>query len=74
MGGDLESAPPARCRPSLSRALRDVDGANLDRIQIVKGWLDASGKTQEKVYDVAWSNPASAGRAPTASCRRSAIP
>ena len=36
-------------------ALRDPIGANLDRIQIVKGWLDAAGKTHEKVYDVAWS-------------------
>ncbi len=36
-------------------ALRDPIGANLDRIQIVKGWLDAGGATHEKVYDVAWS-------------------
>jgi hypothetical protein len=36
-------------------ALRDVIGANLDRIQIVKGWLDSNGSTHEKVYDVAWS-------------------
>ncbi len=43
-------------------ALRDVIGANLDRIQIVKGWLDAKGETHEKVYDVAWST----GREPDA--------
>jgi hypothetical protein len=36
-------------------ALRDSIGANLDRIQIVKGWLDKEGETQEKVYNVAWS-------------------
>jgi len=36
-------------------ALRDAIGANLDRIQIVKGWLDKKGKTHEKVYNVAWS-------------------
>ena len=36
-------------------ALRDPVGANLDRIQIVKGWLDAGGKTHERIYDVAWS-------------------
>jgi len=38
------------------RALRDVDGANLDRIQIVKGWLDAKGETHERVYDVVVSD------------------
>jgi hypothetical protein len=43
------------------RALRDPDGANLDRIQIVKGWLDKDGKTQEKVYDVAWSDDRKVG-------------
>jgi hypothetical protein len=37
------------------RVLRDPDGANLDRIQIVKGWLDKAGKTHEKVYDAAWA-------------------
>ncbi|MGA7002056.1 MAG: DUF3604 domain-containing protein [Pseudolabrys sp.] len=57
MGGDLKSAPAGKVPSFLIRTLRDVDGANLDRIQIVKGWLDAAGKTQEKVYDVAWSNP-----------------
>lgn len=36
-------------------ALRDPIGANLDRIQIVKGWLDIEGSTYEQVYDVAWS-------------------
>jgi len=35
--------------------MRDADGANLDRVQIVKGWLDASGKTHELVYDLVWS-------------------
>ncbi|MCI0603336.1 DUF3604 domain-containing protein [bacterium] len=55
MGGDLKAAPGGKAPVFLVRALRDVDGANLDRIQIVKGWLDTAGKTQEKVYDVAWS-------------------
>jgi len=40
----------------LIRALRDPDGANLDRIQVVKGWLDADGKTQERIFDVAVSD------------------
>ena len=39
----------------LIRAIGDPDGANLDRVQVIKGWLDAAGKPQEKVYDVAWS-------------------
>ncbi len=61
MGSDLP-APVAGARaPSfLVYALRDPIGANLDRIQIVKGWLDADGKPREKVYDVAWSD----GRVP----------
>jgi hypothetical protein len=42
-------------------ALRDPEGANLDRIQIVKGWMDKKGKTHEKVYDVAWSGGRSIG-------------
>jgi hypothetical protein len=37
-------------------ALRDTIGGNLDRIQIVKGWLDKNGETQERVYDVAVSD------------------
>jgi len=51
----------------LIRAIRDVDGANLDRVQIIKGWLDANGETQEKVYDVAWSGdrkPGTDGKLP----------
>jgi len=55
MGGDLPTASAGKAPVLMIRALRDVDGANLDRIQIVKGWLDAKGKTHEKVYDVAWS-------------------
>ncbi len=40
----------------LISALKDPDGANLDRVQVVKGWVDASGNAQEKVYDVVWSD------------------
>lgn len=56
MGGDLRTAPSGKVPTFVVRALRDPDGANLDRIQVVKGWLDAKGKTHEKVYDVAWSD------------------
>ena len=53
MGSDLTGNGTA---PNfLVEAMRDPDGANLDRIQIIKGWIDASGKMQERVFDVAWS-------------------
>ena len=56
MGGDLRDMPKDAKAPNfMVYALRDPIGANLDRIQIVKGWLDKKGKTHEKVYDVAWS-------------------
>ena len=56
MGGDLRARPDGAKAPNfLVYALRDSIGANLDRIQIVKGWLDKKGVTREKVYDVAWS-------------------
>jgi hypothetical protein len=56
MGGDLPAKPASASAPTfMVYALRDPIGANLDRIQIVKGWLDDNGRTQEKVYDVAWS-------------------
>ena len=56
MGGDLRVKPEDATAPNfMVLALRDPIGANLDRIQIVKGWLDADGTTHEKVYDVAWS-------------------
>jgi len=55
MGGDLKRAPAGRAPSLLIHAMRDPDGANLDRVQVVKGWLDGSGKTHERVYDVAWS-------------------
>ncbi len=55
MGGDLRDAPEGKAPSFLVVALKDHIGANLDRIQIVKGWVDAEGARQEKVYDVAWS-------------------
>jgi len=56
MGGDLRNAPQGKSPAFMIRVLRDVDGANLDRVQIVKGWLDATGALQEQVYDVMCSD------------------
>ena len=53
MGGDLANAPQGKSPTFLVASLKDPIGANLDRIQIVKGWLDKDGKTQERIYDVA---------------------
>jgi hypothetical protein len=62
MGGDLRAMPKDAKAPTfMVYALRDPVGANLDRIQIVKGWLDKKGKTHEKVYDVAWSDDRAIG-------------
>jgi hypothetical protein len=55
MGGDLRDAPAGKTPTFLVGALKDPIGANLDRIQIIKGWLDAKGEVQERVYDVTWS-------------------
>jgi hypothetical protein len=61
MGGDLRQAPTGKVPTFLVAALRDPMGANLDRIQIIKGWIDAQGQLQEKVHDVAWSGGRKAG-------------
>lgn len=61
MGGDLAAAPNGKVPTFLVAALKDPIGANLDRYQIVKGWLDKDGNAQEKVYDVAWSDDRKAG-------------
>jgi hypothetical protein len=56
MGGDLSNAPQGKAPKFMVRALRDADGANLDRVQIVKGWLNEDGKSEEKIYDIAVSD------------------
>ncbi len=56
MGGDLSAAPKGQSPKFLVAALKDPLSGNLDRIQIVKGWLDSKGETHERVYDVAWSD------------------
>jgi hypothetical protein len=70
MGGDLPKAPEGSSAPTfLLAALKDPYSGNLDRIQVVKGWMDNDGKRHEKVYDVVWGdadkrNPGSDGKLP----------
>jgi hypothetical protein len=61
MGGDLRDAPAGKAPTFLVADLKDPIGANLDRLQLVKGWLDPQGGLQEQVYDVAWSSDRKAG-------------
>jgi hypothetical protein len=68
MGGDLSNAPTGKAPTFLVAALKDPIGANLDRVQIIKGWLDAKNETHEKVYDVVWSGdrkPNAKGKLPS---------
>jgi hypothetical protein len=55
MGGDLKAAPAGKVPTFLVAAMKDPEGGNLDRIQVIKGWLDAEGALHERVYDVVWS-------------------
>jgi Protein of unknown function (DUF3604) len=67
MGGDLRAAAAGKVPTFLVAALKDPIGANLDRIQIVKGWVDAAGQRQEKIFDVTWSGdrkPGADGKLP----------
>jgi hypothetical protein len=67
MGGDLRKAPAGRSPSFLVAAMKDPYSGNLDRIQIVKGWMNKDGKTEEKVYDVVWSGdrkPGADGKLP----------
>jgi Protein of unknown function (DUF3604) len=61
MGGDLRRAAGGKKPNFLVAAMKDPYSGNLDRIQIVKGWLDKAGKGQEKVYDVVWSGDRKVG-------------
>ncbi len=61
MGGDLSKVPQGALSENLApsflvAAMKDPLNGNLDRIQIVKGWLDANGESHEKVYNVVWSD------------------
>ena len=67
MGGELKRSGNSGAPSFLILANRDALGANLDRIQVVKGWVDADGTTHDKVFDVAWSGerkPGSDGKLP----------
>ncbi|MBW2243869.1 MAG: DUF3604 domain-containing protein [Deltaproteobacteria bacterium] len=68
MGGTLRAKPAGASAPTfMVWALRDPIGANLDRVQIIKGWLGKDGETHEKVYDVVWSGdrkPGADGKLP----------
>ena len=62
MGGDLTDAPRKKAPSFLIRAVKDPDSANLDRIQVVKGWRDNKGELHEKIYNVALSDGRKDGR------------
>ena len=61
MGGDLTAAPTGKAPSFLVAARKDPLSGNLDRIQIIKGWLDDDGDTHEKVYDVVWAGDRAPG-------------
>jgi hypothetical protein len=62
MGADLTAPPEGAEAPTfMVAALRDPIGANLDRVQIIKGWLNEDGTTSEKVYDVVWAGDRTPG-------------
>ena len=69
MGGDLSAPPEGKQAPTfLVAAMKDPLSGNLDRIQIIKGWIDSKGELHEKVYDVAWSDkrkPDARGKLPS---------
>ena len=56
MGGDLTSGPKGKSPKFLIRAVKDPDGANLDRVQVIKGWHDKNGQLHEKSFNVALSD------------------
>jgi hypothetical protein len=67
MGGDLRAGPDGAAPSFLDAAMKDPYSGNLDRIQIIKGWLNADGSTGEKVHDVVWGGdrvPGADGKVP----------
>jgi len=61
MGGDLSMAPKGKKFSMMVAASKDPDGANLDRIQVIKGWVDSKGKQHERIYDAAVSGDRKVG-------------
>lgn len=67
MGDSLSAAPTGQPIQLLIDATRDPLGANLDRVQVIKGWIDENGETHEQIHDVAWAGeraPDESGRLP----------
>jgi hypothetical protein len=62
MGGDLSAAPKGKKFSMMIAASKDPDGANLDRIQVIKGWVDSKGKQYERIYDAAVSGGRKTGK------------
>lgn len=56
MGGDLIAAPAGKKPTFIISAVKDPIGANLDRVQVIKGWIDSKGNKQEKIYNVVWGD------------------
>ena len=69
MGGDLNKASAGKPPVFMVQAMRDPDGPNLDRIQVIKGWLGKDGKAQERIFDVAVSGGRKIG--PDGRCKTS---
>jgi hypothetical protein len=61
MGGDLANAPRGKSPSFLIHAVKDPVSGNLDRVQVIKGWLDKSGATHEKIYNAVWSGDRKVG-------------
>ena len=62
MGGELKATTKGKVPILMIQAAKDPLGGNLDRVQVIKGWLDAKGAVQEKIYDVAWSGKRAIGK------------
>jgi hypothetical protein len=55
MGGELAAAPAGAAPHFIVSAAKGPIDHNLDRIQVIKGWLDGNGEAQEKIFDVVWA-------------------